>query len=366
MLCFALQDVSWKNTVAWEAQHKRGCINLMTVLRDMGFGTNWLPTRLEADPTTLYPGWPSGPNENQTASTFTVSLMDVHKHGWHSTGLYAAPGANVTVTAPQSVLDAGGQVLIAHQKDDITQANYPWKRHPKVSTSKKFGSDSTVTLATSYGGGIVLVAPASIAAAGTDVQVTVTNAHRAPVFIKGVTTAQEWDATIRNFPGNFGEIFGQLTAWAVPSSYLRTRTGAQILASLDYWDTALQHCYDFAALTAAEVASRPRQWFVFDIDLGWCAGHSGNPIAYMMPHNEPANPLSPDYMLSNEKNPTILPFSLPLVLSPCRSCFPFASFRFSLAGSLSRCRCGDEQEVARGLVPRSGPQPTGARVVRFL
>ncbi len=161
-----------------------------------------------------------------------------------------------------------------------------------MATKKAFEGSLTIDLTSGYGGGIVLITAKAIATAGSDVQITATNCHRAPLFVKGVTTAQQWDDTARHYPGNFGEIHGDMHGWAVPSSYLRNRSGVQIEASLDYWDTALQHCYDFAALTSAEVANKRRQWFVFDIDLGWCAGHSGNPIAYMRTHTMTPRALS--------------------------------------------------------------------------
>lgn len=192
---------------------------------------------------------------------------------WRSTGLYAAPGARVTVTVPAEVTGRGVDVLVGSWTDDNTGTE-AWSRMPVVVRS--FALTATETLVGSAFGGLIYVRVPPGATLGMR-GVTFRGATAAPRFVLGATSAAEWQAQ-RALPGLYAELEARGVVLTVPSS--RVRTLDDPTALMTFWDSVLDADADLASFPRA----RPRaERIVFDRQIVAGYMHAGYPIMAFTP-----------------------------------------------------------------------------------
>jgi len=188
---------------------------------------------------------------------------------WVSTGLYAAPGAPLTVTIPDYATDVGLDVLIGAHKDTLWNKD-EWSRYPAITRAYPLAAQQT-DAANAFGGLVYIRVPrgASMGA----ISVSIQGAVLAPRFVHGETTVAEWQETIRHYPAPFGELQHDSVVVTLPST---------ALAAVED-PTAMIGYIESVADTAADLAGfsqdRPRrERFVLDrqISVGWM--HSGYPL----------------------------------------------------------------------------------------
>ncbi|BFH62509.1 M60 family metallopeptidase [Paenibacillus azoreducens] len=195
---------------------------------------------------------------------------------WRSTGLYAAAGKVVTVDVPEGTeyLD----VQIGVHTDNLCDTP-KWDRAPIVALRQRL-KPGTNRINSPYGGLIYLI-PAK-PKAGAKVNVTIHGAVRAPYFVLGQTTEQEWNETIRHYPVPWAELQSNRIIVTVPADNIRELDRPEQL--MRKWDEIADH-YDRLVGVAPDRPFPHRspdnpQRFVADIQIsaGWM--HSGYPIMF--------------------------------------------------------------------------------------
>lgn len=187
---------------------------------------------------------------------------------WHGTGLYAAPGEQITVEIPQLAAQSGLAVRIGCHTDTLWHLE-KWERFPEISSYFALKSTKT-TIASPFGGTIFVDVPEGCKLG--PVAVRIENAIEAPRFVRGKTNLDEWRRTIRNNPGPWAELEGNLVVLSVPSTSVRDLEDPEALMA--YWDKVMEACYK---IYAAPKRVRPERYCVDrQISAGYM--HSGYPI----------------------------------------------------------------------------------------
>ncbi|MFO0629073.1 MAG: M60 family metallopeptidase [Polyangiales bacterium] len=194
---------------------------------------------------------------------------------WRSLGLYAPPGAQVTVRVPTALATDGRcDVMVGAHWDDNT-ATDAWTRVPVITRFFPVRAESTV-VGNAFGGLIYLRVPAGVAVGPVDV--TVTGAVEAPRFVRGVTTADAWRAQLARAGAPWAELETGRLILTVPTSDARAVTDPEALMS--FWDNVMDADADLAAIDRA----RPRaERIVFDRQIVAGYMHAGYPIEAFTP-----------------------------------------------------------------------------------
>ena len=188
--------------------------------------------------------------------------------GWHSTGLYAAPGEVVTVRVPASAAALGWKIRIGAHSDSLWHLD-SWKRFPDVSRSFAVKSPET-PVANAFGGLIYIETPKSGDAATVNVELA--NAVRAPHYVHGKTTLANWKE-LRAAPAPWGELETKKIVLTLPANVLRSLEDP--VALMKVWDETLDLVADLATIPK----DRPRaERIVCDEQISAGYMHSGYPI----------------------------------------------------------------------------------------
>ncbi len=202
--------------------------------------------------------------------TRTVSI-DTRVPGWHSTGLYAAPGEVLEVESQVNALAGGFAIQIGAHTDDLTDAN-EWKRCPRVVVGAPFAVPRT-RVASPFGGLVYVVVPSGDEKKPERLELTVKNAVEAPRFVLGSTDAAEWKTRIRSLPAPWAELETRKVILTLPSSVVRELDDPAAL--MEFWDRVLDACADLGGL--AHDRPRPER-YVADEQISAGYMHSGYPI----------------------------------------------------------------------------------------
>ncbi len=175
------------------------------------------PASLKACPAAAdYPGLPGEGDVKLVTRTVTI---DPSFAGWHSTGLYAPPGAKVTITFPENVAllqdkdKAKGQrknaksiydVRIGCHKDKLGERHAKWSRLPDITISRPV--TATTTEITNPMGGLIYVCVNGNQNDTKPFEVTITPAVPSPIYIMGKTTPEDWKKQLNSSSTPWGEI----------------------------------------------------------------------------------------------------------------------------------------------------------------
>ena len=148
--------------------------------------------KIDPDPAAaVYPG----PCKSGAKSAPEVVTIDASTPRWHSTGLYAPPGAQILVETPAGIEKKGFGVRVGTTADDLTASKGEWMRAPLVTVTVPLDARKT-TVASPFGGFIYLVVPGGHEVR-TPVKLRVSGALKAPHFVLGKTTNAEWGAMVK-------------------------------------------------------------------------------------------------------------------------------------------------------------------------
>jgi hypothetical protein len=204
--------------------------------------------------------------------THKVSI-DTSVPGWHSTGVYAAPGEVITLTVPEAAAGKGLALRIGTHTDRLWDHKF-WRRCPEVVT--RVAVKAAETRAASPFGGLVYVDAPAGAGLGT-IEATLAGAVAAPLFVAGETDPQAWRTVVRHRPAPWGELASKKIVLTLPAEVLRTvEKPDEVMA---FWDAVMDACAHLAAIpTDRERPERlaPDQ----QISAGYM--HSGYPIMVLM------------------------------------------------------------------------------------
>ncbi|MBM4007914.1 MAG: hypothetical protein FJ292_10260 [Planctomycetes bacterium] len=218
---------------------------------------------------TVFPG-----SVSATAPRVTRTVaLDTGVPRWHSTGLYAAPGALITVKVPDSAIQEGLSVRIGCHTDALWHLD-SWERAPEISRAFKIES-SVSKVANAFGGLVYLEVPDGCRLGTIDV--TIEGAVEAPLFVLGKTSPEDWRRSIRNRPGPWAELASDRLIVTVPSESVRAL--ADPTALMQFWCRVTD--LDHALLSRPPKRSSPER-FVPDIQISYGYMHAGYPIMMFM------------------------------------------------------------------------------------
>lgn len=167
----------WKDAASRRESYKKEIESLMS-----------LPAE-QVKPHPAAADFPGAVPANAKPVTRTV-VIDTSVTGWHSTGLYAAPGAKITVTTPPGWTDGKHQVRIGCHTDSLfNESTKSWSRVPIITRKFPFTVNRTV-VANAFGGPIYIDCPTGVRA--EKVEIKIDGGVPAPHFVLGKTTPQQW------------------------------------------------------------------------------------------------------------------------------------------------------------------------------
>lgn len=223
--------------------------------------------RLKPEEVRPHPTASSFPGAVPTGTPRIAKNVDIQTNdgGWHSTGLYAAPGEVVRVTLPAGT--QGYEVRIGSHTD-ANWAVDKWTRFPEVSHAWPLRGGETI-VASPFGGAIFIAIPHGLPA--RTVTVKIANAVAAPHFVRGKTTIAEWEA-MKKLDAPWAELEGNKVVLSVPTYAVRNLQDPEAL--MKYWDEVLTNCFDLYAAPPRDYKER------YCVDRQIAAGymHSGYPI----------------------------------------------------------------------------------------
>jgi hypothetical protein len=218
---------------------------------------------VEAHPAAAH--FPGAVEAEPVARTLSI---DTGVPGWHSTGLYAAPGAAVSIDVPAAAAGQDLWLRIGAHNDRLW--NKPaWRRAPEICRRVPIAKTATAT-PSAFGGPVYVEVPRGCGLGPIDVKIR--GAVPAPYYVHGVTTPEEWKR-VRAYPGPWAELQGKNVILTVPSRLVRTLDHPAAL--MDFWDSVLDQCADLAARPRER--ERPER-LVADIQISVGYMHAGYPI----------------------------------------------------------------------------------------
>jgi hypothetical protein len=194
--------------------------------------------------------------------------IDTGIPGWHSTGLYAAPGALLHVTVSTELVGAGYRVRIGCHTDGLWHLS-KWSRMPEITSSAALDAAET-RIANAFGGPVYIDVPEKTR--GVAVPITIKGAVGAPHFVRGKTTQEEWRQE-RAKPAPWAELeFGRVIL-SVPSEHVRNLE--EVTALGRFWDRVVELEDELAG--TSHLRHRPER-IVADVEISAGYMHSGYPI----------------------------------------------------------------------------------------
>ena len=194
--------------------------------------------------------------------------VDTAVPGWHSLGLYAAPGEKVAVTVPRTAAPLNLVVQIGCHTDALWHLD-SWERVPQM--VRRFPITEVQTTAASSLGGLIFI-DVPDAARSQKIDVTIKGAVEAPFYQHGVTTNDEWRSKNRRRPGPLAELAGRNVIFTVPSALVRDFDDPGPVMEL--WDRIVAAQDAAVSLPRRE---RPER-IVADAQISAGYMHSGYPI----------------------------------------------------------------------------------------
>ncbi len=220
--------------------------------------------------------------------------IDTAIRGWHSLGLYAAPGAKITVTirSDEDKIKARElSVRIGSHADVLYTApggRNGAQRLPSI--SRVFPIEGQKTLAANAAGGLVYImspqgtVPGKLTLDHNDtprsdrVRVTIDGAVMSPLFEQGKTDVAAWKAQLAQSKAPWAEVGSDWLVLTMPIEDARAIADPELL--MNEWNGIAQNNYRFIGYPANHRPIRPER-MVSDVQLSVGAAHAGYPI--MMP-----------------------------------------------------------------------------------
>lgn len=230
------------------------------------------PQKVTAHPSAA--SFPGSVPRDAPRVTRTVRV-DLSVPGWHGTGVYAAPGEPLTVSAPAGTPGQRLRVRIGAHSDRLWHLP-AWKRAPEI--TRTFALDTpTVTVANAFGGAVFIEVPrrdgGSVSPGTETVSIAIKGGVDAPRYVRGKTGLKEWRERIRAYPAPWAELEGKGIILTVPSSVVRSLDDPEAL--MTYWDEVMDLCADLYAVPRQR--PRPERYCVDrQISAGYM--HAGYPI----------------------------------------------------------------------------------------
>lgn len=228
--------------------------------------------------------------------------IDTTTGGWHSLGLYAAPGETVTVEIPEAAIQAGLAVQVGCHKDrlgpqlvrigadgkpdkkkegepvtlkalqeGIEIADRRTLRRWSEATRRFELISASTPVANALGGLLYLDVPRKTLGEAK-VKLRIKGAVEAPYFLLGRDRDADWTARIRQAPAPYAELAADNLVLTVPSAVIRDLEHPEAL--MEWWQQAMKLENQLSGRPHRPVPER----IVDDIQISAGGGHSGYPI----------------------------------------------------------------------------------------
>ena len=215
----------------------------------------------------------------------TIRIDPTQETGWKSLGLYAAPGAKISVEVPENVAATGRfSVRIGCHTDNISQLD-SWQRYPQITREFPVRTAQTIA-ANSFGGILYFAVPDEIARGrrrpmtpeNTPIlepfEIRVTGATSSPLYTLGETSVQNWTKNISETTSPWGEVQSGRVVLSIPTFVLKQVDPTTLEPLMTLWDEAIAACDRMASVPASS-----RKWrYVPDLQISVGYMHSGYPI----------------------------------------------------------------------------------------
>lgn len=187
------------------------------------------------------------------------------------TGLYAAPGEVVTVTAPAEIAGKGFEVVIGSYGGGL-DSREKWERYPRLQRSVEI--EGSVTTISSGLGGLVSIRVPKGAKAGP-LAFGLSGGVAAPVYVAGKTDLKLWRSEFRNSPAPWAELAGNRIILALPSRFVRGLDDPDKV--LKVWDEMIDKAAELCG--GVDRANYRAERIVFERQPAAGYMHSGYPVA---------------------------------------------------------------------------------------
>ncbi|MCP4375509.1 MAG: hypothetical protein GY794_04955 [bacterium] len=212
------------------------------------------------------------PEAKTISKTVTI---DTTRTRWQSTGLYAAPGALITVTIPKQAVDKTLVVQIGCHKDNLHRKN-SLRRWPAIVIKKSLSSIKT-QIANPFGGLVYVIVPNN-AKPDKKIAVQIDGAVASPRFVLGKTSPLDWKNRVRTLPGPWAELESDKLVTTIPSSMIRKLDDPTLVVT--FWKKVADAQDDLSGRQIPRYQER----MVCDIQISAGALHSGYPMMGHLNH----------------------------------------------------------------------------------
>lgn len=145
-----------------------------------------------------FPGVP----ENGAQTVRRTVEIDSNIGGWHSTGLYAPPGAEISCSLSGAPKDGSISVRIGCHTDSLHKLD-EWKRVPEITMQVPAGRGRVKMV--NPMGGLVYVNVGQRPRRGKVFKVQISGAVPSPLFVMGKTTPEQWAEQLENTKAPWGK-----------------------------------------------------------------------------------------------------------------------------------------------------------------
>ena len=215
-----------------------------------------------------FPGVP----ENGAQTVRRTVEIDSNIGGWHSTGLYAPPGAEISCSLSGAPKDGSISVRIGCHTDSLHKLD-EWKRVPEITMQVPAGRGRVKMV--NPMGGLVYVNVGQRPRRGKVFKVQISGAVPSPLFVMGKTTPEQWAEQLENTKAPWGEIRMPRLIVTMPVEQLKQCPDVQKTAEFLQKNMALQD-WIMGWDTKPDRLHHPMR-FVVDRQISAGAGHSGYP-----------------------------------------------------------------------------------------
>lgn len=198
------------------------------------------------------------------------ATVDPTVPAWHSTGLYAAPGERISIAVPAEAVGKGFSVRIGCHTDTLYHLD-KWLRAPDISHVSGL-KEASNTVSSAFGGLIYIVVPNKTELT-SPLSFTISGAVKAPHFILGSTTDDQWKNEISKFPAPWAEFECDKLVLSCPSDVARTVKNPTQL--MEFWKKVVEDQDELS--NQAKERKRPER-IVADVQISAGYMHSGYPI----------------------------------------------------------------------------------------
>ncbi len=215
--------------------------------------------------------FPGVPEDGAQTVRRTVEI-DSGIGGWHSTGLYAPPGAEISCSLSGAPKDSAVSIRIGCHTDSLHKLD-EWKRVPEITMQVPVGRGRVKMV--NPMGGLVYVNVGQCSKRSKVFKVQISGAVPSPLFVMGKTTPEQWAGQLEKNKAPWGEIRMPRLIVTMPVEQLKRCPDIQKTAEFLQKNMALQD-WIMGWDTKPDRLHHPMR-FVVDRQISAGAGHSGYP-----------------------------------------------------------------------------------------